>query len=68
MPWYHWIGMYMVIIGGITFTIFPEKTWHMWLIILVGILGGLAIVALTPARAHIHLKGYVDKYNDKEGE
>ncbi|OHR74014.1 hypothetical protein HMPREF3291_05355 [Bacillus sp. HMSC76G11] len=46
MAWYHWIAVYMIIIGGIIFTVIPEKPLWLWgliaLLIIVGI--GMGIV------------------------
>lgn len=57
--WYHWIAAYMMIIGGIAFTIVPEKP--LWLLAVIVILIGLGVAMC------MFLPGKPDKYADKGG-
>lgn len=47
MYWYHWVAVYLLIIGCALFVIIPDKSWEMWLItggcIAVSILLGLLL-------------------------
>ncbi|MGF6951860.1 hypothetical protein QF028_004365 [Neobacillus sp. B4I6] len=56
MAWYHWIGAYLIIIAGTTFTIIPDKPWWLWLAIFVvgGI--GLLIGLLIPGKEDKYAK------------
>jgi hypothetical protein len=48
MAWYHWIAVYMIIIGGVIFTVIPDKPWWLWLGIGGFIGGGLLMGVLLP--------------------
>ncbi|MEK3853449.1 hypothetical protein [Cytobacillus sp. FSL H8-0458] len=48
MAWYHWIAVYMIIIGGVIFTIIPDKPFWLWGVIALLIISGLIMGVLLP--------------------
>lgn len=60
MAWYHWIAVYLIIIGGVIFTIIPDKPFWMWGLIALLIFIGLVMGVLLPHKE--------DKYAKKNQE
>ncbi len=58
MAWYHWIAVYMIIIGSLIFVVIPEKPWWLWATI-----AGLFIVSILMGLLLPHKE---DKYAQKE--
>ncbi|MFT8319356.1 MAG: hypothetical protein ABF649_00810 [Bacillus sp. (in: firmicutes)] len=48
MAWYHWIAVYAIIIAGILFTIIPDKSIWIWLVIIILGISGALLGLLLP--------------------
>ncbi|WP_368658683.1 hypothetical protein AB3Z07_05130 [Metabacillus halosaccharovorans] len=48
MYWYHWIAVYLLIIGAVIFVVIPEKTLWLWGVILFMFISGLLLGVLLP--------------------
>ncbi|WP_026562498.1 hypothetical protein [Bacillus sp. J37] len=48
MAWYHWIAVYLIIIGATLFTIIPEKPLWLWGVIALMFIVGLLLGVLLP--------------------
>lgn len=59
MAWYHWIAVYMIIIGATLFAIISPKPLWLWGLIALLILSGIVMGILLPHKE--------DKYANKEG-
>ncbi len=57
MAWYHFIAVYMILIGSGLFVIIPEKPWWLWVAIVALILIGLLMGVFLPHKE--------DKYASK---
>lgn len=60
LAWYHWIAVYLIIIGGVIFTIIPGKPLWLWGVIALLIVVGLVMGVLLPHKE--------DKYANKNQE
>ncbi len=60
LAWYHWIAVYLIIIGGVIFTVIPGKPLWLWGVIALLIVVGLVMGVLLPHKE--------DKYANKNQE
>lgn len=60
LAWYHWIAVYLIIIGGVIFTIIPGKPLWLLGVIALLIVAGMVMGVLLPHKE--------DKYANKNQE
>jgi lipoprotein signal peptidase len=60
LAWYHFIAVYLIIAGGVAFTIIPDKPLWLWVVIGLTIFIGLLMGILLPHKE--------DKYSNKNQE
>jgi disulfide bond formation protein DsbB len=64
LAWYHWLAGYLIIIGGILFTIISPKPLWLWGVIAILIISGLILGILLPHKPDKIEKDLIEQRKD----